>query len=77
MVRREPNWRCASMLTFVRTTELHGARWEEIDLEAAEWRIPDERVKMRMPHRVCATRNNLARYGNGLALVFDSLNRRS
>jgi integrase len=39
-------------LTFVRATELRGARWEEIDLEAAEWRIPAERMKMRTPHIV-------------------------
>ena len=28
------------MLTFVRTQELIGATWDEIDMEAAEWRIP-------------------------------------
>ena len=39
-------------LTFVRTAELIGARWEEIDLESAEWRIPAERMKMRTPHIV-------------------------
>ena len=39
-------------LTFVRTGELIGARWAEFDLEAAEWRIPAERMKMRTPHIV-------------------------
>ncbi len=39
-------------LTFVRTSELIGARWEEFDLEAAEWRIPAARMKMRTPHIV-------------------------
>jgi integrase len=39
-------------LTFVRTGELIGARWAEIDLAAAEWRIPPERMKMRTPHIV-------------------------
>jgi integrase len=39
-------------LTFVRTGELIGARWEEFDLDAAEWRIPAERMKMRTPHIV-------------------------
>jgi integrase len=39
-------------LTFVRTGELIGARWEEFDLDAAEWRIPAERMKMRSPHIV-------------------------
>jgi integrase len=38
--------------TFVRTGELIGARWEEFDLEAAEWRIPAARMKMRTPHIV-------------------------
>lgn len=40
------------MLTFVRPGELRGARWSEFDLEAAEWRIPAERMKMRKPHIV-------------------------
>lgn len=39
-------------LTFVRTTELIAARWEEFDLVAAEWRIPPERMKMGKPHIV-------------------------
>jgi integrase len=40
-------------LTFVRTGELIGARWDEFDLdEAAEWRIPAERMKMKTPHIV-------------------------
>lgn len=39
-------------LTFVRTGELIGARWEEFDLNVAEWRIPAERMKMRTPHIV-------------------------
>jgi len=37
---------------FVRTSELIGARWSEIDLEAKEWRIPPERMKMKDPHIV-------------------------
>ena len=39
-------------LTFVRTGELIGAKWEEFDLETAEWRIPAERMKMHTPHVV-------------------------
>lgn len=39
-------------LTFVRTTELIGAKWQEFDLGAGEWRIPAERMKMRTPHFV-------------------------
>jgi integrase len=39
-------------LTFVRTSELIGARWEEFDLDARRWTIPAERMKMRTPHIV-------------------------
>lgn len=34
------------MLTFVRTQELRLAEWSEFDLDAAEWRIPADRMKM-------------------------------
>jgi len=40
------------LLTFVRTKELRGAEWAEIDFEKAEWRIPAERMKMRETHIV-------------------------
>ncbi|MBK9200600.1 tyrosine-type recombinase/integrase [Candidatus Skiveiella danica] len=39
-------------LTFVRTSELIEARWSEIDLDAARWDIPAERMKMKTPHIV-------------------------
>ena len=39
-------------LTFVRTSELVGARWEELDLQAGRWEIPAERMKMDSPHIV-------------------------
>jgi integrase len=45
-----------AVLTFARTTELRAARWDEVDLEAAEWRIPAERMKMRAPHIVPLSR---------------------
>ena len=38
--------------TFVRTTELIAAPWTEFDLEAAEWRIPANRMKAKKPHIV-------------------------
>ena len=41
-----------ALLTFVRTTELRGARWEEIDFDKAEWRLPATRMKMRELHIV-------------------------
>jgi integrase len=39
-------------LLFVRPGELRQARWEEIDLGAAEWRIPGSRMKMKQDHIV-------------------------
>jgi integrase len=39
-------------LTFVRTSELIGARWSEFNIEAARWDIPAERMKMRSAHIV-------------------------
>jgi len=46
--------------TFVRTSELIGAKWEEFDLEARQWRIPAERMKMREEHIVPLTDQSLA-----------------
>ncbi len=43
-------------LTFVRTSELIGARWSEFNFEAARWDIPAERMKMRTPHIVPLSR---------------------
>jgi integrase len=37
-------------LTFVRTSELIGARWAEFDLKAERWDIPAERMKMKTPN---------------------------
>ena len=36
-------------LTFVRTSELICARWEEFDFEARRWSIPASRIKMQSP----------------------------
>jgi len=46
-------------LTFVRTSELIGAKWSEFDLENARWDIPAERMKMRTPHIVPLSRQAL------------------
>jgi integrase len=40
------------VLTFVRTGELRGAKWQEINFKSAEWHIPAERMKMREKHIV-------------------------
>jgi integrase len=46
--------------TFVRTGELIGAKWEEIDWARQEWHIPAERMKMDRPHVVPLARQVLA-----------------
>ena len=48
------------LLTFVRTTELRGAQWKEVNFEKAEWRIPSERMKMRDPHIVPLSKQAVA-----------------
>jgi integrase len=40
------------LLAFVRTAELRGAAWAEVDLLRTEWRIPGSRMKMREGHLV-------------------------
>lgn len=44
-----------SLHTLVRPGESAGTRWDEIDLEAKVWNIPDDRMKMDRPHRVPLT----------------------
>ena len=47
--------RCAlkySALVFCRPGEIRKAEWEEIDWEKREWRIPKEKMKMKLPHIV-------------------------
>lgn len=39
-------------LTLCRPNEVMGARWDELDLDAAVWRIPAERMKKRKEHVV-------------------------
>jgi integrase len=39
-------------LLFVRPCELRAAEWSEVNIERAEWRLPAERMKMRVPHIV-------------------------
>jgi len=47
-------------LVFVRPGELRHAEWSEIDLDAAEWRIPAEKMKMRETHIVPLARQSVA-----------------
>lgn len=48
------------LLTFVRTTELRGMEWKEIDFDKAEWRIPAIRMKMKEQHIVPLSRQAIA-----------------
>ncbi len=55
--------RCAlrfAPLTFVRPGELRHAEWSEFNLEAAEWRIPAHKMKMRTQHIVPLSKQALA-----------------
>lgn len=66
------------VLTFVRTSELINARWEEFDFDSKIWIIPAERMKMRNPHIVPLSKQAIdilekikAQTGNG-EFVFPS-----
>ena len=59
----QPTTRAALQLAahvFVRPGELRHAEWKEIDLDAAVWIIPAEKMKMRRQHRVPLARQTLA-----------------
>ncbi len=66
------------VLTFVRTAELRGMRWEEINLETKEWHIPAERMKMREKHIVPLSKqviellNQIRKMHNSAEFVFPS-----
>ncbi|HVN45993.1 MAG TPA: tyrosine-type recombinase/integrase [Steroidobacteraceae bacterium] len=47
-------------LLFVRPGELRAAEWSEIDLDAGEWRIPEERMKMKRRHIVPLSKQAVA-----------------
>jgi len=59
--------------TFVRTSELIGARWEEIDLDKKQWRIPAERMKMKTPHIVPLSDQAIAVLGKIKELAADQI----
>ncbi|HRH12856.1 MAG TPA: tyrosine-type recombinase/integrase [Azonexus sp.] len=50
------------ILCMVRKTELIEAKWEELDLEKAEWAIPGERMKKDKPHLVSLSRQAVAMF---------------
>ncbi|HRE19386.1 MAG TPA: tyrosine-type recombinase/integrase, partial [Rhodocyclaceae bacterium] len=41
-----------TILTAARSSEVRGARWAEIDLDAATWTVPGDRMKAGKEHRV-------------------------
>lgn len=63
---------------FVRSVELRGAAWAEIDIARAEWLIPAGRMKMRRPHIVPLARQvlelleSLREYSGRSLLLFPS-----
>jgi integrase len=57
-------------LTFVRTSELIGARWPEFDLGAGRWDIPAARMKMNTPHIVPLSRQAKAVLGHLQAISY-------
>lgn len=69
------------LLTALRPGELRGLRWSEFNVDAAELRIPGERMKMKAPHVVPLSRQALAvieaqqRISGGRELVFPSPSR--
>ena len=52
-----------AILTATRTAEALGARWNEIDMQAATWIIPAERMKAKREHRVPLSAPALALLG--------------
>ena len=67
------------LLTMARKSELLRSTWSEFDLDAAQWDIPAERLKMKKPHRVFLSsqavallRDVFALTGHG-AYVFPSI----
>jgi integrase len=71
-----------SLYTFQRPGEINGATWEEMDLDAALWRIPEQRMKNKRPHIVPLSRQVLELLKqnipqtDGLPFVFPSIQSR-
>ncbi len=47
------------ILTFVRSGEIRGAKWDEIDFDKALWRIPADRMKMKTEHLVPLSKQSI------------------
>ncbi|KUR81211.1 integrase arm-type DNA-binding domain-containing protein [Novosphingobium sp. Fuku2-ISO-50] len=60
-----------SALVFVRPGELRQAEWSEIDVDAAVWRIPPDKMKGRMEHVVPLSTQSLALLEQARSLTGD------
>ena len=60
------------VLTAARSGEARGAAWDEIDLQDRVWRIPSERMKAGVEHRVPLSRQGLDLLGEASALRDES-----
>jgi integrase len=56
---------------FLRPGELRAGRWAEIDWEAATWRVPGERMKMKRPHLVPLSKQAITILRGAQALTGD------
>lgn len=69
-------------LVFTRPTELRAAEWSEFDLEAQEWRIPAERMKMKQsilcpyPRQAIKTERATALFRQSANTMFPSSGRK-
>lgn len=61
------------ILTFVRSGEIRGAKWEEIDFDKRLWKIPAERMKMRTPHLVPLARQTLELFKQVKAITHNNI----
>ncbi len=60
------------VLTVARSGEARGAQWDEIDMEAREWRVPAERMKGGQEHRILLSDAALAVLREAAPLQDDS-----
>lgn len=57
-----------AILTAARSGEVRGATWNELDLDAAVWTVPADRMKARRPHRVPLSPAALALFHHALSI---------
>jgi len=55
-----------------RPGEVRFARWDEFDMERAEWRIPAVRMKIRLSHQALAVLDELCQLTGHCELLFPS-----